>query len=158
MVNKLHVAIGLLLAIMAFIGLYIYFSYAPMPAQQNNATIENVEINKTETTGIKLIGAYWGNKTNPADSNETCSNDTKNLADGFKFTVEAETGIDSPNYDTCYIVNNGHKQQTTTIEMHDNYMNVQTKADTDRTNYVAVCCELGERMDCSDAVKLMQCP
>ena len=158
MANKLHLIVGLLIAIIAFIGLYFYFSNAQIPEPQKNITIGNVEVNKVNTSEIKLVGAYWGNSAKPADYNETCSNETRDLAEGFTFTIEAETSINAPNYNECYIVNNGHKQQTAVVEMHDNYMNMQTKAETDRLNYVGVCCKLGERLDCSNATMLLQCP
>jgi len=158
MANKLHLAIGLVIVVIAFIGLYVYFSSAPAVAPVQNETVLNVEVNKTNTTEITLSGAYWGSTTKPADYNETCSNETRNLAAGFTFTVEAETSIDAPNYDECYIVNNGHKQQTAVVEMHDTYMNVQAKSETDRRNMVGICCQLDDRLDCSNFTALLQCP
>ncbi|MDD5181766.1 MAG: hypothetical protein PHC66_01185 [Candidatus Nanoarchaeia archaeon] len=156
MVNKLHLITGLIIAIIAFIGLYFYFGYAQIGAPANGAL--NVEINKTNVTGIKLIGAYWGTSTLPADYNDTCSNETKNIEGGFLFSVEANSGIDPVNYDECYIVNNGHKIDTGIIEMHGSYMNLEANAETDRQNMVGICCELGDRLDCSDATTLLQCP
>jgi hypothetical protein len=159
MANKLHLAIGLIIVVIAFIGLYVYFSSAPAAAPvQNETAVLNVEVNKTNTTEITLNGAYWGSSTKPADYNETCSNETRNRADGFTFTVEAETSIDAPNYDACYIVNNGHRQQTAVVEMHDAYMNVQAKSETDRRNMVGICCQLDDRLDCSNFTALLQCP
>jgi hypothetical protein len=74
------------------------------------------------------------------------------------FTVEAETGINAPNYDECYIFDNGLQLDTRVIESQGNYLNMQSKTDTDKTNRVGVCCVLGERLDCSNFTTLLQCP
>lgn len=156
-INKLNLGIGVLIAVIAFIGLYFFLIFAPKELPGNNNTLENVELNVPGGSDITVISAYWGTSDKPANLTDVCSNETKNLEEGFEFTIEAETRIIAPNYNECAVYNNGHKISTTVNEMHSNYMDLQAMAETDRKNLVMICCSLGERLDCSNVTTLLQC-
>lgn len=55
MANKLHLAIGLIIVVIAFIGLYVYFSSAPAAAPVQNETVLNVEVNKTNADRKSVV-------------------------------------------------------------------------------------------------------
>lgn len=150
----------LLTAVVIFIALYVGLSgykapeFEPVTTTTEIGEVEVPEVN--ENYDVSMIGAYWGKLEAPAHENETCSNETMDLP-SFDYIVEANTELRAVSYESCYIKNNGNITNSTVVEMHDSFVALSAKAETDRENDVQACCTFDGEEYCSDIDKLYLC-